>query len=378
MALTISPASSPADLDTFLKLPRRLYDGLPGYVPPLDIDRVTVLHPAKSPFFKHGEAAYFLARRDGRPVGRVSAQIDRLATGPWHEGVGQFGCLDAADDADAVAGLLAAAEGWLAERGKRAARGPFLLGINGETGLTLAGQLQPPMTLIPWHPTWLAPLVERAGYAIARRVHSYDRELASFDHGAVVSGRGLDRVRRGLTTRLLDLRHLARDADIARRLFDDAWANNYAFVPLAKAEIDLLASEYRPFLKPANAVFVEKDGEAVAFTLALPNLYEITGDIGASPGLAGWGKLAYRAFTHRFRHVRLALFGVAGRYRDTLMGGAIAALALAEHLRVGKDHGFTRLEAGWVLEDNEPVNRLLETPRFTRMRTHAIYERRFG
>ena len=377
MALSIRLATSPADIQTFLTLPRVLYAGMNGYVAPLDIDRATVLHPKKSPFFSHGEAGYFLAFRDGRPVGRISAQIDHLATGGWHEGFGQFGCLDTADDQEAVSALVAAAEAWLGERGKSAARGPFLLGINGETGLTLEGHTAPPMVLIPWHPPYLPALLESAGYRIARRIHSYDADLASWDYEKLIVSRGLDRARWGLTIRKLDLRNLARDAEIARNLFDDAWSQNYAFVPLAKAEIDLLSKEYRPFLVPENGLFVEKDGEPVAFTLALPNLFEITGDLGGSPSLAGWGKLAYRAFTHRYSHVRLALFGVSSRYRDTAMSGMIAARALGEHARIGKAYGFKRLEAGWVLEDNEPVNRLLSTFGFERTRTHAIYERHF-
>ena len=379
MSLTVTPVATADDLKLFTRLPRLLYAGMPGYVPPLDLDRAMMLDPKKSPFFAHGEAGYFIARRDGRPVGRISAQLDRLATGPQHDGIGQFGCLDAVDDPDAVAALTRAAEAWLGARGRHTARGPFLLTINSETGVLIeeaAGA--PPMTLIPWHPGWLAGHLEAAGYAITRRIHSYDVDLAAFDYERIIASRGLARARGGLTARLLDPKNLARDVDIARRLFDDAWSGNYAFVPLAKPEIDLMAREYKPFLRPENAVFIEKDGEPLAFTLALPNLFEITADVGPSPNPIGFGKLAWRAFTHRFRHVRFALFGVASRHRDTAFGAMIAARALAEHLRIGQQAGFTRVEAGWVLEENEPVNRLLATLGFVRYRTHAITERRFA
>src|SRR5215212_5468202 len=130
MSLTIEPVAPRRALADFIKLPRRLYASEPSFVAPLDHDRRQLLDPRRSAFMTHGEAAYWIARRAGRAVGRISAQVDHLATGPMHEGVGFFGCLDAEDDAQTVAMLLRTAESWLVERGKHVMRGPFLLSIN--------------------------------------------------------------------------------------------------------------------------------------------------------------------------------------------------------------------------------------------------------
>jgi hypothetical protein len=174
MSQSIECVRTRAQLGRFVTLPRLLYDGMPGYVAPLDHERYQLLDPRKSPFFTHGYAAYWVASRNGKPVGRISAQIDLAAEGPDAAAIGMFGCLDAIDDRDVVAALLGTAEDWLRRHGRRIARGPFLLSINGETGLLIEGQTRPPMTLMPWHPPYLADLVRAAGYALAMMVRGYD------------------------------------------------------------------------------------------------------------------------------------------------------------------------------------------------------------
>ena len=156
---SIERVRTQAQLGRFVTLPRLLYDGMLGYVAPLDHERYQLLDPRKSPFFTHGHAVYWIASRDGRRVGRISAQIDLAAEAPDAGAIGMFGCLDAIDDREVVAALFGTAEDWLRRHGRRIARGPFLLSINGETGLLIEGQTRPPMTLMPWHPPYLADRV---------------------------------------------------------------------------------------------------------------------------------------------------------------------------------------------------------------------------
>src|SRR5262249_42291105 len=150
---------------------------MPGFVPRLDIGERQALDPKQAPFFKHGEAQYWIAWRDSKPVGRISAQIDRLSD----ERLGMFGCLDAADDADVLRALLKEAEEWLGARGKTVMRGPSTLSINGESGLLIEGQLAPAMTMMPWHPAYLAGHAVAAGLSEVKRLLSYSIDLRGVD-----------------------------------------------------------------------------------------------------------------------------------------------------------------------------------------------------
>ena len=215
--LGIERVRTPAQLREFIVLPRLIYDGMPGFVPPLDYERRQMLDPRHNPFFSHGHAAYWIARRNGRPLGRISAQIDLAAVGPDASDVGLFGCLDAIDDGDVVNALFKAAEAWLRQQGRRIARGPFLLSINGEFGLLLDGQLEPPMTLLPWHPAYLDSRVRNAGYTLARSLYCFDYRSADFPPARRVEMLSNVRARAGITTRDIRLDHLDADMETAGR-----------------------------------------------------------------------------------------------------------------------------------------------------------------
>ncbi|MGI4946006.1 MAG: hypothetical protein ACRYHQ_36515, partial [Janthinobacterium lividum] len=162
--LAIVPVETKRQMRVFLQLPRRLYAGMPGFVPPLDLERRGMFHPKAAPFFAQGRARYFLARRGGRVVGRISAQVDPVTMAQWGGPIGLFGALDAANDPDAVSALLEHAVAWLKAEGMERARGPYALAPNGEAGLLVQGERERTMLMSPWHPAYLGPLVEQAGW----------------------------------------------------------------------------------------------------------------------------------------------------------------------------------------------------------------------
>ena len=171
--VTVERVRTRAELTEFIALPRRLYDGMSGFVAPLDHERRQMLDPKKSAFFTHGVASYWIARRGGTAVGRVSAQIDFAADEPDAREIGLFGCLDVVDDGEVVAALLRTAEAWLRERKRRIVRGPFLLSINGEPGLLVEGQGESPVTLLGWHPAYLGRASSQ------RRLHARQRDCSA-------------------------------------------------------------------------------------------------------------------------------------------------------------------------------------------------------
>ena len=357
--LEIRPVSGRRDLARFIRLPRTLYQGLPGYRPRLDYEQRQVLDPRLGPFFDHGRASYWLARRNGRLVGRISAQIDDLA--PLVEGKkpGFFGCLDAIDDAALVAALLATAENWLADNGAGLVRGPFTLSINGESGLMLAGQTSLPMVLMGWAPSYLAGHVATAGYRLAKRLYAYRLPLSREEnaHAAALRNR---LIAGRIALRGLNMADLTGEAEMMRTLFNDAWADNWGFTPMAKRETGTLLHSMRPVLSSDWCAVCERDGRPIAFALLLPNLEEILQHFGGRLLPFNWLRLAWWVLRRRYRTGRIILFGVSREFRGSVLGASVPLILIDELLRRGTRWHVMEIELGWVLEDNAQVRALIE------------------
>jgi hypothetical protein len=374
--LTIDPVGSRKDLLTFARLPRQLYRDLPGFVPPLDFERLELLDPKRTPFFGHGEACYWIARQQGQPVGRISAQVDHLSdtTGSADARIGLFGCLDAVDDHTVVQALVDRAETWLAERGIDRMRGPFVLSINGESGLQVEGQEHGAMVLMPWHPSYLAEHVTRCGLTPAKDLLAYTFALEHFNSDVATRLRSRVNAHQ-ITVRGLDLKNLDREAAIVCELFNNAWSRNWGFTPLTLGELKAMTKGMRPFLYPESAVFVEVKGEPVAFALLLPNLYEIVGDLGGRLLPLNWLRLAWRTWRRPFRSCRMLLLGVHDRIRQSVLGAVVPQLLIAELVERGRRYQMTSLEASWILEDNMNVRSLIEANGAICTKRYRVYEK---
>ena len=379
MPIVIDPIESKAALEEFVRLPARLYKGFPKYVPPLTMERRGFLDPEKAPFFKHGKAKYWIARRDGKAVGRISAQIDNLQPDDAGKGTGLFGCLDTIDDGEVVRALLDTAEAWLRQQGKERSFGPCLLSMNEEPGLLVSGHDEPPLIMAPWHPPYLARALEACGYAACRDLHYWRLDNFAEKLPAVRQRKRVSAAPANLTVRPLDLRNLARDVEIIRNVYNDAWKDNWGFVPIAREDLEGISRDMKPFIKPEFGMIAEKAGKPVGVAMALPNLFEITGDLGADPSLIGWGKLAYRTFFHRFRTGRIILLGVLSELRHSV-GGAVIAMTMVDEIvnrLLSYEHQAGWLEAGWVLDNNRPLQKILRQFGFEITRTLRLYDKEF-
>ena len=360
----------------FLQLPRHLYRGMPGFVAPLDLERHGLLHPKAASFFAHGRAQYFLALRGRTRVGRISAQVDPAAIERWNAQVGLFGALDAVDDPEVVTALMAAAEAWLKAEGMTALRGPYTPSPNGESGLLVEGQRERAMLLSPWHPPYLGGLVERAGLRKVKDLLAYELAIGPAAEAAHPMPRARLRAgTSGLTVRELRPKQLAEDAAIMGRLYNDAWHDNWGFVPITDADVAGLVKELKPVIRPEHLVMVERDREPVGFALILPNLYDIVGDLGGRPSPLGWAKLATRLLRYRFRSGRVILLGIARSLQGTTLGAIMPSLIIAELMRRGRTMPFRSVELGWILEDNMPMRRLIERLSPRPNKVFRLYER---
>jgi GNAT superfamily N-acetyltransferase len=374
-SLLIQAVEDRGTLKRFLSMPARLYAGDPLWVAPLMFERLEHLNPRKNPYFEHAEVAYWLALRGERPVGRISAQVDRLHLELHQDATGQFGFLEAEDDSEVFAALFEAAEAWLGHRGMRRAIGPFSLSVNDESGLLIDGFETPPYMMMGHVPRYYGPRVEQQGYRTAKDLVAYVFDVAAPPPPR--ARRVLDRLSRGagLSYRPLDMRRFDDELQTIVDIFNDAWSDNWSFVPMTPAEVRYMGKNLKPILRSEYVWIGEVDGEAAAMTVTLPNVNEAIRDLGGRLLPFGWAKLLWRLKVAGTRTARMPLMGVRRKYQGTPRGAALA-LGVIEAVRSWHAaHGAKEAELSWVLEDNRPTHEIIQMVGGQPYKTYRVYEK---
>ena len=369
----ITPVTGRADLRRFLAVARGVLGDDPAWVPPLTMERLRHLDPRHNPYFQHAEAAFWIAWRGDRPVGRISAQIDRLRAAGEAEATGHFGFLDAEDDAAVFRQLLTTAETWLRQRGARSVTGPFSLSINDESGLLVEGFETPPVVMMGHAKPYYARHVEACGYRKIKDLLAYRYELNQEPPEAVRAFTAKVAKENALTFRGLDPK--AFRAEIARvgAIFNDAWAGNWGFVPFSDADLRYLAHNVKPLLRPGDVAFGEVAGETAAMAICLPNINEAVRDLGGRLLPFGWARALWRLKVKGTRSARVPLMGVARRYQGTAVSAALM-LGVIERIRADHRRRGTRwAELSWILEDNAPMRKMIERLGGVTYKTYRIY-----
>jgi len=377
--IVITPVETKSDLNAFIQLPKRLYDGHAGFVPHLDVERQEALSPAKNPVFSHLEARFFLARRGGEVVGRISAQIDRAHLEHHKDDTGFFGLLAAEDDGAIFAALLGAAEAWVRERGMKRIAGPFSLSINEEVGLMVEGFEAPSFLMVPYDPPWAGGRVEACGYTKLKDVFSY--AYAPQTAPVTIGAKLIERAGLGgrMKVRTLNTRMFDAEVRTLVSIFNDAWSDNWGFVPFTQAEIDHAAKALRPVIVPEMAVFIDLDDETVAFILALTNLNEAIADFNGKLNVFTLPKLLWRLKIAGVPSSRVPLMGVKSRFRNhPTLGAGLAMVAIDAIRSNGVRRGLKNVELGWILEDNKATNHIIRNVGGRVHKVHRIYERPLG
>jgi hypothetical protein len=374
-ALRIQPVENRRALKQFLNMPAALYVGDRFWVPPLLFERLEHLNPKKNPYFEHAEVAYWLAFRGERPVGRISAQVDRLHLERYDDATGHFGFLEAGDDPAVFAALFETAEQWLKVRGMRRATGPFTLSINDETGLLIAGFDTPPYLMMGHVPRYYGSRVEEQGYRKARDLIAY-----AFDVVAPPPPRArrmLERLSKGagLRFRPIEMRRFDQELQTIVDIFNDAWSDNWSFVPMTPSEVRHMGKSLKPIVRAEYAWIGEVDGEPAAMTVTLPNVNEAIADLGGRLWPLGWAKLLWRLKVRGLRTARMPLMGVRKKYQGTPRGAALA-LGVIEAVRSWHaEHGAKEAELSWVLEDNRPTHDIISMVGGRPYKTYRVYEK---
>lgn len=369
--LRVVPAERGRARADFLRVPWPLYADDAAWVPPLLLERRLQLWPRR-PYFAHARAAFWVAYRGPRPVGRISAQVDRLHLERHRDGAGFFGLLEAEDDAAVFAALTHQAEAWLSGHGLERVRGPFDLSINEECGLLIDGFGTPPMIMMRHGRPYYARRLEACGYRPARDLLAYRLtdtvEMTPLMKAAIAK---LEDVR----VRPLRRARLREDLGILRAIFEDAWADNWGFVPFTPAEFEELGWVLRFVVDDDFVQIAEVAGEPAAMLVLLPNVNELIRDLDGRLLPLGWARLLTRLLRRRARTGRVALMGVRRCYQRTPLGLGLACLVIDAVCRAGRARGVEAVELSWVLEDNQGVRRILEALGGDPYKRYRIYEK---
>jgi hypothetical protein len=374
--IALDRVASRADLKRFLDVPAGIFAGDPAWVQPLRFERLEHLDPRKNPYFATAEVAYWVARRDDQPVGRISAQVNRAHLERYKDATGHFGFLDAIDEPEVFLALTGAAEAWLRERGLERAVGPFSLSVNDESGLLIDGFDTPPYLMMGHARPYYARHLEACGYGKVADLIAYLYDVTSEPPAKVTKLIDKLRQRPGLHIRPFDMSRYREEVETVAEIFNDAWAENWSFVPLSPPEIAFLAKNLRPLVSSGHAAIAELDGEAVAMAVTLPNVNEAIADLGGRLLPFGWAKLLWRLKVRGTESARLPLMGVRRRYQNGPMGAALALGVIDSVRRYHAARGTKWGELSWVLDDNTRVRRIIEMLGATPYKTYRMYEKR--
>lgn len=374
-ALRVIPVQGRRAVRRFVQMPGAVLADDPAWVAPLVLERMQHLDPARNPYFTEAEAAFWIAQRGERPVGRISAQVDRTSLARYPD-IGHFGFFDVEDSSETTAALLGAAEAWLSDRGMKRVRGPFSLSINDESGVLVDGFDAPPSLMMGHARPWYGQRLEEQGYAKARDLIAYRFDLER--HSLPKSAESLvARLAEDPSIEVRAIRMTDYGEELRRILevFNDAWSENWGFVPFTDKVIDRAAKDLKPIIREELVCIAEVNGEPAAFGVGLPNLNEAIADLHGSLLPFGWARLLFRLKAGRIRSGRLPLMGVRRKYHGTFLGAALAWTVIDRLHRAFARLGFREAELSWILEDNLPMRRMIEATGAEAYKTYRVYEK---
>lgn len=378
--LTILPVTDRASRREFVEIAYRHYEGDPNWVPPLRMEALELVTPGKNPFFEHADVQLFIARRHGRPVGRISAHIDRLAlTMPAEQGMGpgtgNWGLFEA-DDEDTARALIAAAEDWLREQGMVRALGPISLSIWEEPGQLVKGHDHPPTVMMGHQDARYAAWFDALGYTVAKVLRTFElditRDFPPLIQRVITSGERNERIR----IRNVDKSRFDAEAALILDILNDAWCDNWGFVPITPAEVAYTGRKLKPLVHEDLIMIAEYDGEPVAFMMTLPDLNEAIRPMKGRLFPFNVFRLLAWLRRPRPRTMRVPLMGVRKRLQSSRLASQLAFM-LIERIRLNavRHYGSTRGEIGWILEDNQGMNAIADAINCRVNKQYDIYEK---
>ena len=370
--LEINPVNDRHQLRQFIRLPWSIYSDDPVWVPPLLLERKEHLSP-RNPYFDHARYQSWIAYRDGKAVGRISAQIDQLHLDLHQKNEGFFGMIEAEDNAETFTTLFKTAEAWLRSHGMRRILGPYNLSINQEMGLLVDGFNTPAFFMMGHARPYYAVRIEENGYQKEKDVFAYLLDAHFTEPRAMQAI--VKRTRKRVTIRSFRKSNFDEDLKIIEDIFNDAWSQNWGFIPFTEAEFKQLGKDFKLLLDFEMVKIAEVDGRPAAFIVVMPNINEAIRDLNGRLFPFGWLKLLWRLKVRYPQTVRIPLMGVRQQYHDSLLAAALVFMMIQALKAPAYKHGIKESELSWILEDNKGMNDILESLGGKNYKRYRIYSK---
>ncbi len=372
-SVSIRPVRTRRELKRFIEVPFRLYRDQPLWVPPLKLERRLFLSRRMNAFFSHGEAEYFLALREGREVGRISAHVNHAFNEHQGKNWGWFGFLEFERDPEVLQALLDAAAAWLRERGKERMVGPASFAMNDESGILIEGFDLRPMVLQPWNPPYYQQLIEQSGMTKAMDLLMWNLEVSDRDKVLPVIFDLAEKVHseHGIRVRPMRRWQLRKDMDAFADVYNAAWSKNWDFVPYSKKDLDAYAQELQLVFDKHWFMIAEREdtGEVVGMAITVPDINQVLARMKGRLLPLGWWHFLSKGRT--IDRVRVGFLGVKPEYQHT----GVAAKLFVEHFKAAAERPQTGGEMGWILETNTAMNRAMEGMGGKVVKRYRVYER---
>jgi len=375
-SIEIRPARTSAEHKAFIRLANRLYRGDPNYVVPLEFELGARLNAAKNPSLKDSPHELWIAYRDGEAVGRIAAIVNQAHLDRHKDATGHFGFIEGEDDPAIFDALLTTASDWLREHGVHKIAGPYNFSVNEECGLLVDGFDTPPYVMMPHGRPFYAGHLERLGFAKAMDMYA----LEYYPVRQFIPEKRMRFIEKALnkpniSIRTLNTKDVLGDIRMIVDIFDDAWSDNWGFIPFSEEHIRHMADELKPIIQKHNVVLCYLDDEPVAFGLVLPNINRAIRDFDGKLLPFNWAKLLWRLKVKGIDQSRMPLMGVRKKLHKRPVGAAFAYKIIDMVNAANMDHGVTHSELSWILENNESMLTMLTDMGAKVYKTYRIYEK---
>jgi hypothetical protein len=372
VTISISPCQDKKTLALFEQVPELLHKDDPYFVPPFP-GSIAKIFNSKSPYQAHGELLPFVAYRDGKPVGRIAAIVNRRHNEYYKDKIGFFGFFDSIDDTEVASALLRRAETELRQRNLDVLRGPYNPTVNDECGLLIEGFETPPFVMMPYNPPYYIGLYEKLGLQRARDLFAF---YLSADFEAPDRIRKIvERVKKstGLSLRSLDLKRLPEELKIIQALYNETLDRNWGFVPVSYEDLAFAAADLKAIIDPNMVMIAERNGVPAGFSMVIPNVNEFMLRVKRSGTLMRILKFVWYMKTSAPKEARLAVLGIRPEYRNS----GIAALFYWETLMRGK-RKYIGGELSWVEESNQEIIKGITVMGGKKYKSYRIFEKPLG
>lgn len=374
--IEILEVESDSDRNKFIEFPYKFYEGNTYWVEPLRFDVKNNLSEKKNPFYQHSKIKLWLAKKNGEIVGRIAGIINDNHNKFHKDKVGFFGFFECINDKNAAKLLFEKAAGFVKENGMDTLRGPVSPSTNDECGLLVEGFDSPPVMLMPYNPEYYKDLLESYGFKKAKDMYALWISKDVIKNKQMMSK--LDRIsdmilkKENLKIRKVNLKDFQNEVQKVREVYNNAWEENWGFVPMTEDEFKFIAANLKLAVDPMYVEFAEINGETVGFSLALPDINQ------AIKGLNGklfpFGLFKFLANKKKIDQLRVIIMGVKKEYHKK----GIDAIFYRDIIRDANNRGIKGAEISWVLEDNLAMKQTAEKLGAKVYKTYRMYDYKLG